>query len=70
MKTALNLHDPDGFYEQLLDAHDRLSREQSELLNARLVLLLANQVGDAGVLRDCLAAAALPAQPGGSTTPA
>ncbi|MGZ5847591.1 MAG: DUF2783 domain-containing protein [Ramlibacter sp.] len=70
MKTSLNLQDADGFYEQLLDAHAGLSREQSELLNARLILLLANQVGDARVLRPCRAAAALPPQPGGSTTPA
>jgi len=57
MNTALNFQDADGFYEQLLDAHLRLSREQSELLNARLILLLANQVGDARVLQDCVAAA-------------
>lgn len=57
MKTALNLQDTDGLYEQLLDAHTGLSREQSELLNARLILLLANQVGDAKVLRECVAAA-------------
>lgn len=57
MKTMLNLQDADAFYEQLLDAHQGLSREQSELLNARLVLLLANQVGDARVLADCVAAA-------------
>ncbi|MFL6694130.1 MAG: DUF2783 domain-containing protein [Ramlibacter sp.] len=58
MKTTSNFQDPDGFYEQLLDAHVGLSREDSELLNARLVLLLANQVGDAKVLRDCIEAAA------------
>lgn len=57
MKTTLNLQDADGFYEQLLDAHQGLSAEQSELLNARLILLLANQVGDAGVLKECLEAA-------------
>ncbi len=57
MKTNLNLQDADSFYEQLLDAHEGLSREQSELLNARLILLLANQVGDAKVLRDCVEAA-------------
>ena len=51
MKTTLNLQDADGFYEQLLDAHQGLSAEQSELLNARLILLLANQVGDAKVLQ-------------------
>lgn len=57
MKTALNLQDADGFYEQLLDAHQGLTKEQSELLNARLILLLANQVGDARVLRECVEAA-------------
>ncbi|MBC7469109.1 MAG: DUF2783 domain-containing protein [Ramlibacter sp.] len=58
MKTALNLQDADSFYEQLLDAHQGLSPQQSELLNARLVLLLANQVGDARVLKECVEAAA------------
>ncbi len=57
MKSTLNLQDADTFYEQFLDAHAGLSREQSELLNARLILLLANQVGDAKVLRECIEAA-------------
>ena len=57
MKTSLNLQDADGFYEQLLDAHQGLSPEQSELLNTRLILLLANQVGDAQVLKECIEAA-------------
>ena len=57
MKTNLHLQDADSFYEQLLDAHVGLSKEQSELLNARLILLLANQVGDAKVLKDCVEAA-------------
>ena len=57
MKTTLNLQDADGFYEQVLEAHQGLSKEQSELLNARLILLLANQVGDAKVLKACVEAA-------------
>ena len=57
MKTTLNLQDADGFYEQLLDAHEGLSEEQSALLNVRLILLLANQVGDATVLKECVEAA-------------
>jgi hypothetical protein len=57
MKTNLNLQDADGFYEQLLDAHQGLSEQQSALLNARLILLLANQVGEAKVLKDCVEAA-------------
>ena len=57
MKTNPNLSDADGFYEQLMDAHTGLTAEQSELLNARLILLLANQIGDAHVLGECIEAA-------------
>jgi len=57
MKTELNLQDGDGFYEQLLNAHEGLSSEQSEQLNMRLILVLANQVGDAPILRDCIESA-------------
>lgn len=60
MKTNPHIHDADAFYEQLLDAHAGLSAEQSALLNARLILLLANQVGDAKVLAACIAAAREP----------
>ena len=60
MKITLHLQDADTFYEQLLDVHAGLTREQSELLNARLILILANQVGDAKVLRECLQAASEP----------
>ena len=57
MITKPNWSDADGFYELLLDAHQGLSREQSEALNARLILLLANQVGNAETLAQCIAAA-------------
>ena len=57
MKTTLLQADADDFYEALLDAHQGLSTEQSALLNARLILLLANQVGDARVLKDMVTAA-------------
>jgi len=57
VKTQPNLSDADTFYEQLLDVHANLDRDGSELLNARLILLLANQIGDGKVLAECLAAA-------------
>ncbi len=44
----------DDFYQLLIDAHRDLTDEQSALLNAKLVLLLANQVGDIGVIREAL----------------
>ncbi len=59
MKTESNIADPDGFYEAWLAAHLGLSESQSADLDARLVLLLANQVGDMQVLLDCIAAARL-----------
>lgn len=51
------LSDPDGFYEALLDAHEGLSPEASIALNARLILLLAHQVGDQQQLLRCIALA-------------
>jgi hypothetical protein len=47
----------DDFYEMLLQGHHGLSDAQSELFNARLVLLLANHIGDLRVLRQALDAA-------------
>lgn len=44
----------DDFYEALIETHRGLSDEQSERLNARLILLLANQIGDISVLREAL----------------
>jgi hypothetical protein len=52
-----NMADPDGFYEQLLAAHEGLSTEASFELNTRLLLLLANQVGDPVILARCIALA-------------
>lgn len=52
--TSPNLQDPDGFYAAFVAAHQGLSDEQSELLNARLALILANHVGDPDVLREAL----------------
>jgi Protein of unknown function (DUF2783) len=57
MKTSLNFQDADAFYEHLLDAHSGLSRDASELLNARLILLMANQLGNTALLIDCIEAA-------------
>lgn len=55
--TAPHFDSPDDFYEALLEAHRDLTAEQSHELNAKLVLLLANHIGDAAVLAQALAAA-------------
>ncbi len=46
--------DPDGFYEELIASQRDLSDEQSDLLLAKLVLILANHIGDRQVLREAL----------------
>ena len=55
--TTPNLQAPDDFYEALIDSHRDLSEAQSHALNARLVLLLANHIGDQAVLVEALHAA-------------
>ncbi len=54
-----NLAAPDDLYQALIDLHGGLTREQSELVNARLILLLANHIGDAAVLHEALRRARL-----------
>lgn len=57
LNTQPNIAAADEFYEALVEAHRGLSDAQSELLNARLVLLLANHVGDLATLREAIEAA-------------
>ncbi|WP_424941518.1 DUF2783 domain-containing protein [Aliiroseovarius sp. S253] len=52
-----NIDGVDDFYAELLAAHEGLSKEDSDALNARLVLVLANHVGDREVLSQALKAA-------------
>jgi len=49
-----NIAGADDFYAELIDAHEGLSKEQSDALNARLILTLANHVGDREVLAEAL----------------
>ena len=64
-RPTLHAYTPgDDFYQALIDTHRGLSDEQSRAVNARLILLLANHIGDLGVLQQALAAArALPSLP-------
>lgn len=52
-----NIPDADGFYAALLATHGGLSEARSQALNARLVLILANHIGDPAVLEAALALA-------------
>ena len=57
LNTDPNIQAPDDFYQELVDMHRDLSAQQSALVNAKLILLLANHVGDAAVLREAMRAA-------------
>jgi hypothetical protein len=52
-----NIADPDGFYQELIESQRELSDEQADMLSAKLVLILANHVGDRKVLREAIALA-------------
>ena len=54
----------DDFYENLMRAHQGLSEADSHSLNARLVLILANHIGDLAVLQEALALARRSLEPG------
>ena len=54
-----NITGEDDFYAELLATHEGLTIEASEALNARLVLVLANHIGNRAILSDALKAAAL-----------
>ena len=55
--TTPNIDRPDDFYAALLALHEGRSKEESDAVNARLILLLANHIGDMDVLREALDAA-------------
>ena len=57
LRTEPRLADPDGFFAALVEAHRGLDDAASRRLDARLVILLANHVGDEAVLREALALA-------------
>ncbi|MCB1385964.1 MAG: DUF2783 domain-containing protein [Nitratireductor sp.] len=58
LNTGPNIADPDGFYAELIGIHEGLDEAESQALNARLILLLANHIGDRAVLSEALTAAA------------
>ena len=63
LNTEPNLSRPDDFYESLIALHRDLTPEESSKVNARLILLLANHIGDYEVLIDAMRAALEPQPP-------
>jgi hypothetical protein len=58
LSTASNFPNPDAAYRMIVEAHRGLSDEDSTALDAALVLLLANYIGDLAVLKEALEQAA------------
>ena len=57
LNTSRNIAGADDFYAELLAAHDGLTKPASDALNARLILILANHIGDRDIVRQAIAAA-------------
>ena len=66
LNTEPNIEAPDDFYAALIDAQRGLTPAQSQQVNARLILLLANHIGDAWVLEQALARARQGITPAGT----
>jgi len=52
-----NIADPDGFYQELIESQRELNDEQADMMTTKLVLILANHVGDRELLREAIALA-------------
>ena len=54
LRTEPRIEDPDEFYARLIDLHEGLSSDESNSLNCKLILLMANHIGDREVLFEVL----------------
>lgn len=66
LRRTLNLARPDDVYNAIVDAHKDLDDAQCRAFDARLILLLANHVGDEAAIREALAAARQSLEEGGA----
>jgi len=55
--TKPNIDDADGFYAELLALHEGRDKAESDAINARMILILANHIGDRAVLAQAMDAA-------------
>lgn len=54
LNTSPNIAGADDFYAELLSIHEGKSKEESDAINARLILLMANHIGDRAILSDAM----------------
>ena len=61
LNTEANIPDPDSFYEELIDSQRDMTDAEAQAMNARLILVLANHIGDRQALAEAIRVAARPA---------
>ncbi|MDC8830260.1 DUF2783 domain-containing protein [Alteromonas gilva] len=54
LTSQINIDNPDDFYEELINAHENLTNDESQKFNAKLIMVLANHIGDRDVLTEAL----------------
>lgn len=54
LNTAPSMENADDFYAALLELHAERSATESAEINSRLILLLANHIGDIAVLHEAM----------------
>ena len=57
LRTEPRIEDPDDFYARLISLHEGLDSDQSQSLNSKLILLMANHIGNSQTLDELLAIA-------------
>ena len=60
LNLSPNIPDPDGFYQELIDSQRDMSEAEAETMNCKLILILANHIGDRQVLSEAIRLAARP----------
>ena len=59
LDTAIKLSRHDELYQKLLDLHEQRSEEESARINAKLILILMNQIGDDKIIEEAIELAQL-----------
>ena len=54
LTTDANIPDRDGFYQELIDSQRDMSDEEASLMNCKLIILLANHIGDRAALSEAI----------------
>lgn len=49
-----NIARPDDFYQELIDMQRDLSEDEARLMNAKLILILSNHIGDQTILSEAM----------------